>query len=437
MENESFSTILSHIYQDLVENFDLTNRLEKLKTFAANHPFITMFGIFTIVLCSVPVACFFAFTLFSIFLTFGGFMFLEGSEYSISSLERYLMEQFQLLTRCPQAMSSDNPEQNISTGFNESQAGTVLTFATIILGGVLILMGVLSIVFSLSVAVGLFVFHKSIDVFNRFHQQFQHAHNYHQQQQRTASSAPPQSPPSDPPSPPSAPSSQPDNSTSDNNPVITSSPTNTIYPSLASQLATSGTTSSVPVENLTSTSPTRNTVLTSTPVGLSANNQANNVENIIESNQSQSVSNTELDHEMLARHDTPNESQISSTNENVELLGGLADAVSMTPRSFVDNSNLRHRSSGVPVSTSNQQPTASMPEVSHDVMTSSLDSSANLISDSNTVAVNAHDISDGLNWDTSSSSSSSLNPGDQWEVLPSHAERTQDSSAFSNPENIH
>ncbi|XP_029636106.1 cell wall protein RBR3 isoform X3 [Octopus sinensis] len=392
MENESFSTILSHIYQDLVENFDLTNRLEKLKTFAANHPFITMFGIFTIVLCSVPVACFFAFTLFSIFLTFGGFMFLEG---------------------------------------------TVLTFATIILGGVLILMGVLSIVFSLSVAVGLFVFHKSIDVFNRFHQQFQHAHNYHQQQQRTASSAPPQSPPSDPPSPPSAPSSQPDNSTSDNNPVITSSPTNTIYPSLASQLATSGTTSSVPVENLTSTSPTRNTVLTSTPVGLSANNQANNVENIIESNQSQSVSNTELDHEMLARHDTPNESQISSTNENVELLGGLADAVSMTPRSFVDNSNLRHRSSGVPVSTSNQQPTASMPEVSHDVMTSSLDSSANLISDSNTVAVNAHDISDGLNWDTSSSSSSSLNPGDQWEVLPSHAERTQDSSAFSNPENIH
>lgn len=42
------------------------------------------------------------------------------------------MEQLQLLTRCPQAMSSDNPEQNISTGFNESQAGIACDCAQMI-----------------------------------------------------------------------------------------------------------------------------------------------------------------------------------------------------------------------------------------------------------------------------------------------------------------
>ncbi|GAB1597941.1 cell wall protein RBR3-like isoform X1 [Argonauta hians] len=389
MENESFSTILSHIYQDLVENFDLTNRLEKLKRFAADHPFITLFGIFTVILCSVPIACFFAFTLFSIFLTFGGFMFLEGSAYSISSLERYLMEQFQLLTRCSQAMSSDNPEQNLGTGFNESQAGTVLTFATIILGGVLILMGVLSILFSLSVALGLFVFHKSIDVFHRFHHQFHHAHNPQQQQQQQQQWQPRATP--------SAPPSQSDNA-------------NTLYPNLSTSPATS-----VPAETVASSSQTQSTVLTSTPVRPLPNDQAN-AENVQESNLPESPSNSQPD--------GTTENEVLGANENIETLTELADTVSVTPRSFVNDSNLRHRSPAVPDDVQQEVPHPS--ESTPDVMRSSQDST-----DSNIIAANVQDNSDGLNWDTSSSSSSSLNPADQWEVLPSQAERPQDS------ENIH
>lgn len=393
MENESFSTLLAQIYQDLVENFDLNNRLERFKIFAANHPFLTLFGIFTVVLCSIPVACFVGFTLFSIFLTFGGFMFLEG---------------------------------------------TVLTFATIILGGVLIIMGVLSIAFSLSVAVGLFLFHKGLDFYRRFHNQFlavvgREVDNLRRQAAaaNVNANARPQPNQTTPSSPPYTPSSPPSTRS-------TPSP-NTNSPSSIGHTATSPISlQSPPAPPVSASAPSPPSP--SEPVGVPAATSTHlpstqvmaQVAPIVQSTtgvvQVTSVDTTQQTDSLVPPVCDAQTSPVSSgqSPEEVSTETSVLLAGAIPARTISDGTHLRHRVSPTSSVTTPESDDRTLRATTAPPTLTSV--SAMSSQDSSSVEACAHsstsrDSSDVLNWESSSSSTSSLNPGDQWEVLPTQTEK--------------
>lgn len=62
--------------QNLKDSFQ--EKWEDTKGYVSDHPLLTTCVLVMIAMCSVPVMCFVAFAIGSIFITFMGFMFLEG-----------------------------------------------------------------------------------------------------------------------------------------------------------------------------------------------------------------------------------------------------------------------------------------------------------------------------------------------------------------------
>ncbi|KAL5017974.1 hypothetical protein ScPMuIL_003696 [Solemya velum] len=74
------------LLQSAFDHYNIKDKMDQVKAFGCEHPFVTLFLLVTIAMCSVPVFCFIAFVLGSAVLAFAGFVFFEGAVLTLASV---------------------------------------------------------------------------------------------------------------------------------------------------------------------------------------------------------------------------------------------------------------------------------------------------------------------------------------------------------------
>ncbi|KAK2160619.1 hypothetical protein LSH36_129g03011 [Paralvinella palmiformis] len=64
----------------------MDEKLEALKQYTIDHPIMTLGAVLTFCMCSIPITCFLFFVMGSLFLTFLGFIFVEGFLLTLASV---------------------------------------------------------------------------------------------------------------------------------------------------------------------------------------------------------------------------------------------------------------------------------------------------------------------------------------------------------------
>ncbi|ESO84942.1 hypothetical protein LOTGIDRAFT_235994 [Lottia gigantea] len=112
---------ISAVLHALSDYFEVKQKLNTIKEFTFSHPVVTVFSVVLLTLCSIPIICFVTFVCGSMFLGVTGFVLIEG---------------------------------------------TMLTLATLFLGGALLLVGLCAVGFSSVLVAGFFLYELSIQLMN-------------------------------------------------------------------------------------------------------------------------------------------------------------------------------------------------------------------------------------------------------------------------------
>ena len=131
---------LKRISERLDRHFCISQKLERGKQYAIEHPVVTMFALITLVFCSVPLLCFIGFALTTFLVTFIGFLFVEGKFNINRKTWTHIVYLFS-----SHYESYIYSEASMRLIHSYLLPGFLLTIGTVFLGGILCIVGILSL----------------------------------------------------------------------------------------------------------------------------------------------------------------------------------------------------------------------------------------------------------------------------------------------------